>query len=105
MYACRGTGWDPLEMTVRVCTDGAYPCGITVVGTCTGFDGATGEPSDTYACESFDQPSGGSYVSCHNHLLTPDNGGNPPGDVYDRVVTTYLKATSFSTLVPQEHCR
>jgi hypothetical protein len=102
IYACRGRGFDPLYMTFRVCTDGEYPCGIVVAGPCgPELDGATGAPSERWACETFD-PEHGTYVNCHGR--TTSDGTFPPGKVFPHVITTLVRSTSFSAAGTETRC-
>lgn len=82
-YACRGSGDDPLALTIRACTLPGNRCGLQVVGPC------------AQACEAADGSNGGAYPACRNIVRTED--GWPEASLrYSRVVTTYLKRTSFA---------
>ncbi len=94
-YACRGSGYDPLFNSVRVCTQHGQGCGFTRVGTCRGVDGDTGLPSDRRACDG-ETPSG-VPIDCWSRATLPGLDVHPePSTRYTRVVTIYVRPSMFA---------
>ena len=102
-YACRGAGWDPLAMSLRTCTLPGSRCGIAVVGPCGPVDGTPGAVSQRHACESRDEA--GFYRDCHDRASVPGVDAFPqPDHVFRRVITTYLRPTTFRRGVEVATC-
>lgn len=92
IYACRGSGRDPLYDVVRVCSHLDGHCGIIPVGPC--LPGPGEDDSVPHACERRDEH--GSLRGCRNRLSRAD-GTFPPGATrYDELITIYIPETMFS---------
>lgn len=93
-HACRGDGYDPLYMSVRVCATSGAACGFNRVGTCGDTDGDTGQPSPRHACEAENEL--GDYLRCHDRASLPGEAGFPePSRVYEQVVTVHVRPSAF----------
>lgn len=98
MYACRGTGRDPLYDTFRICTHPGSACKIQAVGNCM----ADGD-DEPHACEELDDD--GVLRRCHNRLTLPGTGTFPEGShTYDRLVTTLLFESAMSAGLDADTC-
>lgn len=97
-YSCRGSGYDPLYNSFRVCTDPDRPCGMINVGTCGAINGDTAEPSDRHACEVQPTKERPFYERCRNRMTLPGEETFPePNKLYTRVLTSYVTPSGFRT--------
>jgi len=93
-YTCRGSGYDPLYQSVRVCAQRGGRCNMQWVGACGAMDGDARVASERHACEAA-QADGG-YLRCHNRASIAGSDSFPePSRVYERVITVHLPHSSF----------
>lgn len=93
-YACRGSGYDPLMQTFRVCSQPGDRCGYQYVGACGPMDGDTGQDAQAIACEP--APGKPYYETCYNIARSPTGRFQDPAVPYKAVMTIHLPKTAFS---------
>ncbi|MFO0747968.1 MAG: hypothetical protein U1F43_20250 [Myxococcota bacterium] len=94
VYACRGSGYDPLMMAVRVCSQPGSRCGMQWVGACGEVDGDTGVGADRHACAP---EVDGMVRTCWNRATARGHDAPPePFRAYTRLVRVKLKRTGFA---------